>query len=98
MTSSPCSTGGAIHGLALSPFYIKTIIGVVKAYTTRVGSGPFPTEDLGEIGTKLQDIGGEIGVSTGRRRRCGHLDMVVLKHSVNVNRESPSIYPPITCQ
>ena len=52
---------------------------------TRVGEGNFPTEDLGEVGAKLQQIGAEVGVSTGRKRRCGHLDLVVLKHSVSVN-------------
>lgn len=62
---------GCISGLALNPFDIQNIIGVVKSYTTRVGGGPFPTEQFGDIGTKLQDIGGEIGVTTGRRRRCG---------------------------
>ncbi|KAI3331564.1 adenylosuccinate synthetase [Xylariaceae sp. AK1471] len=85
VTSSSCSIGGCIQGLALSPFNITRIIGVVKAYTTRVGGGPFPTEELGEVGTKLQDLGGEIGVSTGRRRRCGWLDLVVLKYSAAVN-------------
>ena len=58
---------------------MKNIIGVVKAYTTRVGGGPFATEDLGEAGTKLQEIGREWGVTTGRRRRCGWLDLVVVK-------------------
>ncbi|KAI2626180.1 adenylosuccinate synthetase [Xylaria nigripes] len=85
VTSSSCSIGGCIQGLALSPFNIKNVIGVVKSYTTRVGGGPFPTEQHGEIGTKLQEIGGEIGVSTGRRRRCGWLDLVVLKYSAAVN-------------
>ncbi|KAI1822802.1 adenylosuccinate synthetase [Xylaria intraflava] len=85
VTSSSCSIGGCIQGLALSPFNIKNIIGVVKSYTTRVGGGPFPTEEHGEIGTKLQHIGGEIGVSTGRQRRCGWLDLVVLKYSAAVN-------------
>ena len=51
----------------------------MKAYTTRVGGGPFATEDLGEVGTKLQEIGREFGVTTGRRRRCGWLDLVVVK-------------------
>ncbi|KAI0509270.1 adenylosuccinate synthetase [Xylaria bambusicola] len=85
VTSSNCSIGGCVQGLTISPFNIKNIIGVVKAYTTRVGGGPFPTEQHGDVGTKLQDIGGEIGVSTGRRRRCGWLDLVVLKHSTAVN-------------
>jgi adenylosuccinate synthase len=57
----------------------------VKAYTTRVGGGPFPTEDLGEVGNKLQEIGREFGVTTGRRRRCGWLDLVVVKYSTQVN-------------
>jgi adenylosuccinate synthase len=57
----------------------------VKAYTTRVGGGPFPTEDVGEVGTKLQEIGREFGVTTGRRRRCGWLDLVVLKYSTAIN-------------
>jgi len=57
----------------------------VKAYTTRVGGGPFPTEDLEEAGTKLQEIGREFGVTTGRRRRCGWLDLVVVKYSTAIN-------------
>ncbi|KAL1895700.1 Adenylosuccinate synthase [Sporothrix stenoceras] len=85
VTSSNTSLGGCIQGLALSPFHLKNVIAVVKAYTTRVGGGPFPTEQLNDVGTKLQDIGGEIGVSTGRRRRCGWLDLVVLKYSMAIN-------------
>ncbi|CAM1504156.1 Fc.00g017470.m01.CDS01 [Cosmosporella sp. VM-42] len=88
VTSSNCSIGGCIQGLSLSPFEIKNVIGVVKAYTTRVGGGPFPSEQLNDVGTKLQEIGGEIGVSTGRRRRCGWFDLVVLKYSAAINRES----------
>lgn len=74
MTSSNTGLGGMFTGLALNPTKISSIIGVVKAYTTRVGGGPFPTEDLGQAGTKLQEIGHEYGVTTGRRRRCGWLD------------------------
>jgi adenylosuccinate synthase len=85
VTSSNTGLGGCIQGLSLSPFNIKDIIAVVKAYTTRVGGGPFPTEQLGDEGKALQDIGGEIGVSTGRRRRCGWLDLVVLKYSTAIN-------------
>ena len=85
VTSSNTGLGGIITGLALNPMKIKSIIGVVKAYTTRVGGGPFPTEDLGEAGTKLQEIGREFGVTTGRRRRCGWLDLVVVKYSANIN-------------
>ncbi|KPM38454.1 Adenylosuccinate synthetase [Neonectria ditissima] len=85
VTSSNTGLGGIFTGLAINPRKIKDIIGVVKAYTTRVGEGPFATEDTGEAGTKLQDIGREWGTSTGRKRRCGWLDLVVLKHSTAVN-------------
>lgn len=85
VTSSNTGLGGIFTGLALNPTKISSIVGVVKAYTTRVGGGPFPTEDHNEIGTKLQEIGREWGVSTGRRRRCGWLDLVVVKYSTNIN-------------
>ncbi|KAK8073933.1 hypothetical protein PG994_004832 [Apiospora phragmitis] len=85
VTSSNAGLGGVITGLALNPFKITEVVGVVKAYTTRVGGGPFPTEDTGEAGTKLQEIGREWGVSTGRKRRCGWLDLVVVKYSTSVN-------------
>ncbi|KAG6003583.1 hypothetical protein E4U21_001870 [Claviceps maximensis] len=85
VTSSNTGLGGIITGLAINPAKIDNVIGVVKAYTTRVGGGPFKTEDLEEAGTKLQDIGREWGVSTGRKRRCGWLDLVVLKYSTAIN-------------
>ena len=85
VTSSNCGIGGICSGLGLSPFRIKRIIGVVKTYMTRVGSGPFPTEIDDENGKKLQEIGGEWGVSTGRRRRCGWLDLVLLRYSTAIN-------------
>ncbi|ORY67658.1 Adenylosuccinate synthetase [Pseudomassariella vexata] len=85
VTSSNCSLGGIFTGLAINPFKIDEIVGVVKAYTTRVGGGPFVTEDLGEAGTKLQEVGREWGTSTGRRRRCGWLDLVVVKYSTAIN-------------
>ncbi|KAI5812519.1 Adenylosuccinate synthetase [Pyronema omphalodes] len=85
VTSSNTGIGGVITGLAISPFNIKNIIGVVKAYTTRVGSGPFPTEQLNEQGEHLQSVGREWGVTTGRKRRCGWLDLVLLKYSTAVN-------------
>ncbi|KAL2220676.1 adenylosuccinate synthetase AdB [Thermoascus aurantiacus ATCC 26904] len=85
VTSSSTGLGGAIQGLALNPTRIRSIIGVVKAYTTRVGSGPFPTEQLNDIGDKLQGIGREVGVTTGRRRRCGWLDLVLLRYSHAIN-------------
>ncbi|KAK1772205.1 adenylosuccinate synthetase [Phialemonium atrogriseum] len=85
VTSSNTGLGGIFTGLAINPTKINHIIGVVKAYTTRVGEGAFKTEDTDEVGTKLQDIGREWGVSTGRKRRCGWLDLVVLKYSTAVN-------------
>ncbi|KAF0636691.1 hypothetical protein NXS19_008776 [Fusarium pseudograminearum] len=85
VTSSNTTIGGIIGGLTLNPKNITETIGVVKAYTTRVGQGAFKTEDTGEIGTKLQEIGREWGTSTGRRRRCGWLDLVVVKYSASIN-------------
>ncbi|KAI5919038.1 Adenylosuccinate synthetase [Camillea tinctor] len=85
VTSSNTGLGGIFTGLAINPRKIEQVIGVVKAYTTRVGEGIFKTEDLGETGAKLQEIGREWGVSTGRKRRCGWLDLVVLKYSNSIN-------------
>jgi adenylosuccinate synthase len=84
-TSSNTTLGGCISGLALDFRKISEVIGVVKAYTTRVGAGKFLTEDLGEAGTKMQEIGHEWGVSTGRRRRTGWLDLVMVKYSADCN-------------
>lgn len=85
VTSSSTGLGGAIQGLSLNPTSISSIVGVVKAYTTRVGSGPFPTEQLNEVGEKLQIAGKEFGVTTGRRRRCGWFDLVLARYSQAVN-------------
>ncbi|KAK3350329.1 Adenylosuccinate synthetase [Lasiosphaeria hispida] len=85
VTSSNTGLGGIFTGLAIDPKKLDQIIGVVKAYTTRVGGGIFKTEDLGEAGDQLQKIGREWGVSTGRKRRCGWLDLVVLKYSTAIN-------------
>lgn len=85
VTSSNCSIGGVLTGLGLPPQAIGDVIGVVKAYTTRVGDGPFPTEDSHEIGNLLQTRGGEIGVTTKRKRRCGWLDLVLLKYTSAIN-------------
>lgn len=85
VTSSNTGIGGVITGLGIPPRTIKEVFGVVKAYTTRVGEGPFPTEQLNEDGEKLQNIGAEFGVTTGRKRRCGWLDLVVLKYSNLIN-------------
>ena len=85
VTSSNTGLGGIFTGLHLNPRKIRETIGVVKAYTTRVGSGPFPTEQLNEFGEKLQQVGREFGVTTGRKRRCGWLDLVLVKYSNSIN-------------
>ncbi|UCE24180.1 MAG: adenylosuccinate synthase [Candidatus Zixiibacteriota bacterium] len=84
-TSSNTTIGGALTGLGVSHKMIDEVIGVVKAYTTRVGAGPFPTELVDEIGEQLRLHGDEYGASTGRPRRCGWLDLVVLRNSVRIN-------------
>ncbi len=85
VTSSSAAAGGVCTGIGVGPTRIEKVIGVVKAYTTRVGGGPFPTEIRGPIGQGLQDRGGEFGATTGRPRRCGWLDMVALRHAAMVN-------------
>lgn len=85
VTSSNAIAGGACTGLGVGPTKISRVLGVVKAYTTRVGSGPFPTEIVGELGDILRERGGEYGATTGRPRRCGWLDAVILRHSVRIN-------------
>lgn len=85
VTSSSTGIGGVLTGLGLPPTAIRNVYGVVKAYTTRVGEGPFATEQLNEVGEKLQDYGAEFGVTTGRKRRCGWLDLVVMKYSTAIN-------------
>jgi adenylosuccinate synthase len=84
-TSSNCVAGAAAVGAGISPRHITTIVGIVKAYTTRVGTGPVPTELEDETGTHLREKGGEYGTVTGRPRRCGWLDLVLLRHSHRVN-------------
>ncbi|MEW6163329.1 MAG: adenylosuccinate synthase [Nitrospirota bacterium] len=85
VTSSNAIAGGACTGLGVGPTKISKVLGVAKAYTTRVGSGPFPTEINDPLGDMLREKGGEYGATTGRPRRCGWLDMVVLKHSARIN-------------
>ncbi len=85
VTSSNPTSGGACTGLGIPPTSIENIIGVVKAYCTRVGNGPFPTELNDETGEKLRSIGAEFGSTTGRARRCGWLDLVALKYSIMIN-------------
>jgi adenylosuccinate synthase len=85
VTSSSPVAGGVCTGAGVGPTRIDRVIGVLKAYTTRVGSGPFPTELFDDDGAKLQQIGGEIGVSTGRTRRCGWYDAVVARYAARIN-------------
>jgi len=85
VTSSNAIAGGACTGLGVGPTKISKVLGVVKAYTTRVGSGPFPTEIKDSLGDKLRETGGEYGATTGRPRRCGWPDVVILRHSVRIN-------------
>jgi adenylosuccinate synthase len=85
VTSSNTICAGACTGMGLAPSAIGEVIGIFKAYCTRVGSGPFPSELLGEEGEKLRDIGKEYGATTGRPRRCGWLDLVALKYSLMLN-------------
>lgn len=85
VTSSTTTSGGICTGLGIPPNKIETIIGTVKAYTTRVGGGPFPTELKDELGNTIRRIGNEVGVTTGRARRCGWLDLDVMKKSCMLN-------------
>ena len=85
VTSSNPTAGGACAGSGLGPRDISRVVGIAKAYTTRVGAGPFPTELHGELGDRIVDIGREFGTVTGRRRRPGWLDLVMLRHAVRVN-------------
>ena len=88
VTSSNPIAGGACTGGGVGPLQVKQVIGVLKAYSTRVGSGPMPTELFDEIGAHLVESGREYGTTTGRRRRCGWLDFVPLRYSVQVNSVS----------
>jgi len=85
VTSSHTITGGASIGLGIPPGYIERVIGVTKAYTTRVGQGPFPTEDNSELGSCLRDGGNEFGSTTGRPRRCGPFDASVVKYAARLS-------------
>jgi adenylosuccinate synthase len=85
VTSSNTTAAGACSGLGVAPNRIKNIIGIFKAYTTRVGSGPFPTELFDSTGKRIREVGHEYGATTGRDRRCGWLDLVALKYSVQIN-------------
>ena len=85
VTSSNTTAAGACTGLGVAPNQIGDVFGIFKAYTTRVGSGPFPTELFDDIGVKIAKIGNELGAVTGRPRRCGWLDLIALKYACQVN-------------
>ncbi|HLW41728.1 MAG TPA: adenylosuccinate synthase [Flavobacterium sp.] len=85
VTSSTTTAAGACTGLGIAPNKVKDVFGIFKAYTTRVGSGPFPTELFDEVGDTMAKVGNEFGSVTGRARRCGWLDLVALKYAVEVN-------------
>lgn len=85
VTSSNTTAAGACTGLGVAPNKVKEVYGIFKAYTTRVGSGPFPTELFDEVGEKMARVGNEFGAVTGRPRRCGWLDLVALKYAVAIN-------------
>jgi len=85
VTSSTTTAAGACTGLGIAPNKIRDVFGIFKAYTTRVGSGPFPTELHDNIGLTMANVGNEFGSTTGRARRCGWLDLVALKYSIQIN-------------
>jgi adenylosuccinate synthase len=85
VTSSHPTAGGCSTGLGVSPVHVNRIIGIAKAYATRVGNGPFPTELENEMGAHLRKVGAEFGATTGRPRRCGWLDLVALRYTTMIN-------------
>ena len=85
VTSSNTTAGGVATGSGVGPLYLDQILGITKAYTTRVGAGPFPTELFDNVGKHLADVGKEKGTTTGRDRRCGWFDAMLVKHSIRVN-------------
>lgn len=85
VTSSNTVSGNATCGAGVGPKELTAVLGIVKAYTTRVGAGPFPTELFDEVGDRIQSVGAEFGATTGRKRRCGWLDTVILRNAVRLN-------------
>ncbi len=85
VTSSNTTAGGVCSGLGIPPKLVGHVLGIVKAYTTRVGNGPFPTELTGDMGESIRKIGGEFGATTGRPRRCGWFDAVLLQYAIRIN-------------
>jgi len=88
VTSSNTTAGGACSGTGVGPRSIDYVLGIVKAYTTRVGAGPFPTELFDDVGQHLGEKGNEFGATTGRQRRCGWLDSIALRRSLEINSVS----------
>ncbi|MED5458712.1 MAG: adenylosuccinate synthetase, partial [Pseudomonadota bacterium] len=88
VTSSNTTAGGTATGSGVGPLYLDYVLGITKAYTTRVGSGPFPTELFDDHGRHLAERGHEFGATTGRPRRCGWFDAVALRHAVQINSVS----------
>lgn len=85
VTSSSTLAGSALVGSGIGPAMVQKVVAITKAYTTRVGSGPFPTECTDEVGERMRDVGKEYGATTGRSRRCGWLDLVALKYAIRIN-------------
>jgi adenylosuccinate synthase len=85
VTSSSTIAGGALTGLGFGPHYVSRVVGVAKAYTTRVGAGPFLSELLDELGERIREAGAEYGTTTGRPRRCGWLDLPILRYAARLN-------------
>ena len=85
VTSSNTTAGGVATGTGFGPCHVEYVLGIIKAYTTRVGSGPFPTEQFNEVGQYLADKGHEVGATTGRGRRCGWLDLVAMRRAIQLN-------------
>ncbi|MBX6332329.1 MAG: adenylosuccinate synthetase, partial [Gemmatimonadaceae bacterium] len=85
VTSSSTTSGGAATGAGIAPTSIDAVLGVVKAYTTRVGNGPLPTELEEPLGSRVRELGAEFGATTGRPRRCGWFDAVVVRYAARVN-------------
>ena len=88
VTSSNTTAGAAATGSGLGPLFLDGVLGVTKAYTTRVGSGPFPTELFDEVGEHMAQVGQEKGATTGRDRRCGWFDLVIMRRSIQANSTS----------
>ena len=88
VTSSNTTAGGTATGSGFGPLYLDYVLGITKAYATRVGSGPFPTELFDEVGKHLSEKGHEFGSTTGRARRCGWFDAVALRHAIQINSVS----------